>query len=98
MTLDRKLTARLVVVALTAAAGAAVARAAVQRRPSRPRALDVPQTNGGGDLVTCACGERYRSIGTGRHRVLWPDAGTQEQALMSPECSACGRPLLEAAA
>jgi hypothetical protein len=97
MTLDRKLTARLVVVALAAAAGAATARAAGLRRRSRPRALDAPQA-GAGDLVTCACGERYRSVGTGRHRVLWPDAGTQEQALMSPECSACGRPLLEAAA
>jgi hypothetical protein len=79
---------RLVVLALCAAVAGAVGRRIITRR--RGDASDSAPSQ---EPVTCACGARYRVVGTGRHRVYWPADADERDALMSSECPECGRRL-----
>ena len=81
---------RLAVALLVVLAGAAGAVGLRRVRARRGGATDAPEAH---QALTCACGAEYRVVGTGRHRVIWPAGSGQEQALMSSECPACGRPL-----
>jgi hypothetical protein len=43
----------------------------------------------------CVCGQKFRVVGEGRHRVFWlPDAPPSEPVL-DDRCPNCGRPLHE---
>ena len=45
------------------------------------------------ETFTCECGQAYRVRGTGRHRLYWPEGADDRDALLTPECVACERPL-----
>jgi hypothetical protein len=77
----------LVLLLVGAIAGALGLRRTLRRRRASDSSPAAEQA------WTCACGEEYRVVGTGRHRVLWPARGNQEDAVMSGECSNCGRSL-----
>jgi hypothetical protein len=52
-----------------------------------------PDHDAGTQRWTCACGQEYEIVGTGRHRVVWPAGGDQRDAVMGDECPSCGRAL-----
>jgi hypothetical protein len=45
------------------------------------------------ETFTCECGQAYRVSGTGRHRLYWPEGAGERDALLTPECVSCERPL-----
>jgi len=82
---------RTVALALTAGAaggvGIALARlrrpGAAERRPGTP------------EQYQCACGQRFRVAGAGRHRVYWRHDAADDDPVLSLRCPACERPLPE---
>jgi len=82
--------ARLALVLAAAAAGATGVRRLLRRRGAggAGRRRGVAEQN-----MVCECGARYRAVGTGRHRVVWPADAGQQEALMAGECPQCGRSL-----
>jgi hypothetical protein len=45
------------------------------------------------ETFTCECGQTYRVSGVGRHRIYWPEGAAESDALLTPECINCERPL-----
>jgi hypothetical protein len=73
----------------TLAAGGAGAAAVLLLRRRRAGGTAVePETE-----WTCACGQRYRVSGTGRHRVLWLEGAAASDPVLGDRCPACDRPL-----
>jgi hypothetical protein len=46
---------------------------------------------------TCACGQRFRVSGIGRHRVYWIEDAAPDDPVVGDRCPACDRPLPAAA-
>jgi hypothetical protein len=46
---------------------------------------------------SCACGERLRTVGAGRHQVHWLVDAPESEPLLDGSCPACGRALSLAA-
>jgi hypothetical protein len=85
-----------VVAAGVAVAAAAVALGARRRRRSRSTGRRVDR--GGPARAeptywTCVCGERFRTVGTGRHQVYWLADAPESEPLLGDTCPSCGRPL-----
>jgi hypothetical protein len=89
---------------LVAAAGVAVAVAvavAGARRGGRPVLRRVTRRDPEPAAATtwsCACGERLRTVGVGRHQVHWLVDAPEGDPLLDGTCPACGRTLGLAAA
>jgi hypothetical protein len=91
--------------AAVVAAGIAAAVAAVAigaRRWRRSRTTGQRADDGGAVTTeptywTCACGERLRTVGTGRHQVHWLADAPESEPLLGDSCPSCGRPLAVAA-
>jgi hypothetical protein len=74
--------------------GAGAAAAAWKRRSATTTS---GHDGGGGEPQEwqCVCGQKFRVVGEGRHRVFWlPDAPPSEPVL-DDRCPNCGRPLHE---
>jgi hypothetical protein len=74
-------------IALTLVGAAAGALAWGLRRHSAGR---LPE---GVEEWHCDCGQAFRVVGTGRHRVYWPDGAERGEPVLSGACPACERPL-----
>jgi hypothetical protein len=79
-----------VMIGTLAAAGTAAAAAVVLTRRRRRTTAVAPETE-----WTCACGQRFRVSGTGRHRVLWVEGAAPDDPVVGDRCPACDRPLHE---
>lgn len=75
--------------AVALALGAAAGAFAWRRRQRRRR----PSAAAGPTEWTCACGQRYRVSGTGRHRVYWLAGAPPEDPVVGERCPSCDRPL-----
>jgi hypothetical protein len=42
---------------------------------------------------TCACGTRFRTVGAGRHQVLWLLEAPESEPVLGDLCPSCERPL-----
>jgi hypothetical protein len=88
-----------IVAAGVAAAAAAVAIAArlrgrpMGRRPGRGGPATAEPA-----YWTCACGERFRTVGAGRHQVHWLAEAPESEPLLGDACPSCGRALVGVAA
>jgi hypothetical protein len=78
--------------------GAGAAAAAWKRRSATTTTTTTSgRDDGGGEPQEwqCVCGQKFRVVGEGRHRVFWlPDAPPSEPVL-DDRCPNCGRPLHE---
>lgn len=45
---------------------------------------------------TCACGQRFRVTGAGRHRVFWREGAAAGDPVVGDRCPACDRAFPEA--
>jgi hypothetical protein len=79
-------------VALALAAGAAGGVGIALARLKRPDAAS-RRRSGQPEAYRCACGQRFRVTGTGRHRVYWLHDAADDDPVLSPQCPACERPL-----
>ena len=80
------------------AAGAAAAFVHHRRRPKDPPLpmeveRDDPVRSIVGEKFRCACGQRYRTTGEGRHRVYWVDDARIADPVLERECVSCGTDL-----
>ncbi|HEV7751275.1 MAG TPA: hypothetical protein VGO71_07025 [Baekduia sp.] len=48
-------------------------------------------------MWSCVCGERLRTVGSGRHQVHWLADAPEDEPLLDGACPACGRTLSLAA-
>ena len=64
------------------------------RRPSAPPASHpVAGSSAQPQSYTCSCGARYRTSGTGRHRVYWPADAPEDQPVLGERVPECGAAL-----
>ncbi len=42
---------------------------------------------------TCECGQAFRVVGSGRHRVHWTAGAARDEAVLDGRCPTCERPL-----
>jgi hypothetical protein len=78
--------------ALTFAAGAAAAVTLALLRLRR-RSASGQRGNARPDTYRCACGQRFRIAGTGRHQVFWLVDAADDDPVLGTSCPACERPL-----
>jgi hypothetical protein len=77
---------------LTFAAGAAAAVTFALLRLRR-RSASWRRGNAPPDTYRCACGQRFRVAGTGRHQVFWLVDAAEDDPVLGECCPACERPL-----
>jgi hypothetical protein len=80
------------VVALLAARRGAPDIRTVTRRNAEAEPEPTVQT-----LWSCGCGQRLRTVGTGRHQVHWLVDAPEGEPLLDGACPTCGRILVLAA-
>jgi hypothetical protein len=83
-----KALARSVAVGLAVAAAAGLALGLRRHRPGSAAAQPGPQSE-----WTCACEQRFRVTGTGRHRVYWAADAPADEPVIGSRCPSCDRPL-----
>jgi hypothetical protein len=81
---------RVALVAGTAL-GVSVATGVLLRR--RGTAAAPPPPRAAEREWTCACGQAYRVVGEGRHRVFWRATAGPDEPVLDGECPACRRRL-----
>jgi hypothetical protein len=87
-------------VAAAAAGGVAGGIAALlraRRGGPVPRRLTRQEPEAAVAMWSCACGERLRTVGIGRHQVHWLADAPEDEPLLDGTCPACGRTLSLAA-
>ena len=100
MARDRIGTGRRVAAGAAAAVAAAAAAVVADARRGGSlgrRLLRRGDEPGGATMWSCACGERLRTVGVGRHQVHWLAEAPEDEPLLEDTCPACGRPLALAA-
>jgi hypothetical protein len=82
------------VAAAAGAAGVVLAGVELARRLTR-RLRSRAATAEGLTFWSCACGQRLRMTGSGRHRVYWLAEAPESDPILGHDCPSCGRPLAE---
>jgi hypothetical protein len=83
-----KALARSVAGGLAVAAAVGLALGWRRHRPGSPADQPGPHSE-----WPCACGQRFRVTGTGRHRVYWPADAPADEPVIGARCPFCDRPL-----
>jgi hypothetical protein len=78
-------------------AGGIAALLRARRGGPVPRRLTRREPEAAAAMWSCACGERLRTVGIGRHQVHWLADAPEDEPLLDGTCPACGRTLSLAA-
>jgi hypothetical protein len=82
-----------VLAGLTGAVAATVLRRRRRDRAVPPAGRAIAGAPSEQQTYTCECGRKYRTSGTGRHRVYWPADAPDDQPVLGDACPECGTKL-----